>query len=69
MSVVNGCYRTVQAPLAAARSQYRGQGRTRLGVQLRENETGPLTRMTQLHRVFHVLATSPATTEQLKEDT
>lgn len=66
---LTGRYPTVQAPLAAARSQYRGQGRTRLGVQLRENETGPLTRMTQLHRVFHVLATWLATMEHIKEGT
>lgn len=66
---LTGRYPTVRAPLAAARSQYRGQGRTRLGVQLRENETGPLTQMTQLHRVFHVIATWLATTEQLKEGT
>lgn len=69
VDLLNGRYRTLQSPLAAARSQYRGQGRTRLGVQLRENETGPLTQMTQLHRVFHVIASWLATTEQIKEGT
>jgi hypothetical protein len=58
----------VPAPLGAARAQYRGQGRTRLGVQLRENDTGPLTQMTQLHRVLHVMATWLATAEPLTED-
>jgi integrase len=66
---LTGRYPTVRAPLAAARAQYRGQGRTRLGVQLRENEAGPLTQMTQLHRVLHVIATWLATTEQTKEGT
>ena len=69
VGLVNGRYPTVRAPLAAARAQYRGQGRTRLGVQLRENEAGPLTQMTQLHRVLHVIATWLATTEQTKEGT
>lgn len=66
---LTGRYPTVRATLPAARSQYRGQGRTRLGVQLRENETGPLTQMTQLHRVFHVIATWLATIEHIKEGT
>ena len=57
----------MRVALAAARAQYRGQGRARLGVQLRENDAGPLTQMTQLHRVFHVIATWLATTDQLKE--
>ena len=66
--VLDGRYPTMPAPLGAARAQYRGQGRTRLGVQLRENDTGPLTQMTQLHRVLHVMATWLATTEPLTED-
>lgn len=64
---LEGRYPTLSAPLAAARTQYRGQGRTRLGVQLRENDTGPLTQMTQLHRVLHVVATWLATVEPLTE--
>ncbi|MGV8826653.1 site-specific integrase, partial [Methylibium petroleiphilum] len=65
VGLVDGRHPTVQVALAAARAQYRGQGRARLGVQLRENDTGPLTQMTQLHRVFHVLATWLVTTYQL----
>lgn len=68
LHLLAGRYRSVSTPLGTARTQYRGQGRTRLGVQLRENEAGPLTQMTQLHRVFHVVATWLAATEQLKED-
>jgi len=42
--------------LPSARSRFRTQGRARVGFLLRENTTGPLTAMAQLHRVMHVLA-------------
>ena len=42
--------------LPSARSRFRQQGRARVGLLLRENTTGPLTAMAQLHRVMHVLA-------------
>ncbi|EHR69316.1 site-specific recombinase XerD [Burkholderiales bacterium JOSHI_001] len=54
----------VEAPLGSARVQYRNQGRVRLGIQLRENDVGPMTQMTQVHRVMHVLATWLAATER-----
>lgn len=53
----------VEAPLGSARVQYRKQGRVRAAILLRENDVGPLTQMTQLHRVMHVLATWLAATE------
>lgn len=42
--------------LPGLRSPYRKQVLTRLGFQLRENDQGPLTHMTQWHRVMHVLS-------------
>ena len=39
-----------------ARTQYRGQGRRRIGFMLRENTGVQLTRMSQFHRVMHVLS-------------
>jgi len=42
--------------LPSARSRLRVQGRARVGLLLREDATGPLTAMAQLHRVIDVLA-------------
>jgi integrase len=42
--------------LPKLRARYRRQGQMRLGFQLRENDQGPLTQMTQWHRVMHVLS-------------
>lgn len=60
---IDSCVERVAAPLGSARVQYRRQGRVRVGIQLRENDVGPLTQMTQLHRVLHVLGTWLAATE------
>lgn len=46
-----------RAPLASARTRYRSQNSSRVGLQLRENHKGPLTHMTQLHRTLHVVST------------
>lgn len=58
-----------EAQLGSARVQYREQGRVRVGIQLRENDVGPLTQMTQLHRVMHVLGTWLAVTENALRET
>ena len=51
-----GSIAVVAGSVPLARAQYRGQGRRRIGFMLRENTGAQLTRMSQFHRVMHVLS-------------
>lgn len=57
-----------EGDLAPARTQYRAQGRWRLGLQVKENDRGPLTQMTQLHRSLHVLSTWLMTNDKFESN-
>jgi hypothetical protein len=51
-----GSVEVVASAVPLARSQYRSQGRQRIGFILRENSMASLTQMNQFHRVMHVLS-------------